>query len=344
MNSRCNRDMDKDYIEDLLLGYFAGESTEKEQQELLDWLKADPVHEKAFSQMADWWAISHVPRFTAQVEVDFKKHFAHIFHDQQKPQRRLFAFSRNMAAAVLLLLLVGGVSFVAGWLSIQTPEIASVSFTQIEAPMGGSSKVLLPDGTAVWINGGSTLTYSSEFNQSVREITLSGEAFFDVKRDESRPFIVKSDVVELEVLGTSFNVRAYGNEPELDISLITGKVDVQINAPDLTISKIRLAPEQMLSFNRETSSVEMSTFHGKDAISWISGQMSFSNASFSRIARSLERKFNVQIEIESKYLTKEFFTGTFPSTHTLNQILKEMDVDQKYCWTLKDNKLIIQDK
>ncbi|MDR1402176.1 MAG: FecR family protein [Tannerellaceae bacterium] len=337
--------MERNGIEALLFAYFSGQTTEQEKKELLQWLEADEANKKIMAEMTDWWAISHTPLFVSDRKADFRKYFGDLIQTgQTQRKQKAFGFSLlgRMAAVALLLLLIGVTAYYTGK-NTQTISRETVSYETV-VPFGSKTKVILPDKSILWINAGSTVKYSDNRVDNQREVLLEGEAYFEVAPDVLKPFIVKTGNLDVKVLGTSFNVRAYNDEQTIDVALITGKVDVYLNKANNEYGNAKLTPNQMLSYNKETNDMRIAAVHSSDYSAWKDSQFKFSEQSFTRIARDLERRHNIEIDINSDYLKKEIFTGSFSDNHTLIDILKEIDVDKKYKWTQTGTKFIIEDK
>lgn len=335
------------HFENLLLDYFAGELSAIEEKELLLWLEADNANKKKFSEMADCWAIAHLPLFRNNMKSDFRKHFGDVT-SQNSPlkENKLFGWHswRTVAASVLLAVAISSTAYYAGK-NDRESDLQQIAWFETVTPAGSLSKVVLPDHSVVWINAGSSLKYNMDFNKQNREVLLTGEAYFEVAKDSLRPFVVKSGNLDVQVLGTSFNVKAYENEETIDVALVTGKVNILLADNKEEKSKnIVLEPNRMMRYNKETSQVEMSEVNGASVYAWTNGRIEFDEQSFDRIARDLERKFNVQIRIKSKSLPNEIFTGSFSADQTLDYILREVDVEKKYTWKQIDNEFIIEDK
>lgn len=335
------------HIENLLLGYFDGELSESEEKELLLWLEADETNKKSFAEMADWWAIAHVPLFKANMKADFRKHFGHVSFANlpSKENRRFNRYGwMKVAASVLLAIALSTTTYYIGKNSRQ-PDQQPMAWFETVTPAGSQSKVVLPDRSVVWVNAASSLKYSMAFNKQNREVSLTGEAYFEVAKDSLRPFIVKSGKLDIKVLGTSFNVKAYENEETIDVALVSGKVNVRLaNDEKKNTEEIVLLPNRMMSYDKETSQVEISEVKGSSMYAWTKGRIEFDEQPFDRIARDLERKFNVRIRINSKSLHNEIFTGSFSADQTLDYILREVDVEKKYTWKHVDNEFVIEDK
>ena len=159
-------------------------------------------------------------------------------------------------------------------------------------PMGMRSSVVLSDGTKVILNAGTTLSYPTAFVSGQREVKVNGEAFFEVSHDKEHPFIVSAENVKVKVLGTKFNVKAYDDDDNIEVTLAEGKVGVGLDTKNLihnagTANKIY---ESLIALSRERSEITSYT-------SWICGKFYFTNYPLEKIAKQLERSFNVRIQI-----------------------------------------------
>jgi len=342
---------DEKYIEDLILGYFAKELTDEQERELLEWLNEDPSHRETLSKMADWWATAHIPLFMTNMQSGLDGFFdIQDQKDHPGSKSRMFnlAFFRNVAAVILALVTVGSISYYIGQQGSRNSLSEFMASQQVSSevitPLGATSKVLLPDGSQAWVNAGTHLTYTYNYGQGIREVYLDGEAYFDVVPDKDHPFIVKSNNMDIKVLGTSFNVKSYPDDSHIKVALVSGSVNVKVNQPEKETMDFTLSPDRMLTFNKESSSIEIAEFRGRDVLAWTTGGLKFENLSFANIAKDLERKFDVQIRIESERLQKEIFSGSFSSDYSLDQILREVDMERKYSWKQRKDEIIIRDK
>jgi ferric-dicitrate binding protein FerR (iron transport regulator) len=341
---------DEKYIEDLLLGYFAKELADQQERELLEWLNENPSHRDTFSKAADSWATAHVPLFMANMQSGLDGFFGR--QDQKKHSRsnlRKFkpVFFGNIAAAILILAVVGSLSYYMGQRESRDNLLEFMAsrqvFSKITTPRGATSKILLPDGSQAWLNAGTHLTYTCNYGKGIREVHLDGEAYFDVVPDENHPFVVKSNNLDIKVLGTAFNVKSYPNDEQIKVALVTGSVHVKVGRPEEEAMDFTLSPDRMLTFNKETENVEIKEFRKGDVLAWTANELKFENLSFVNLAKDLERKFDVRIRIESERLKKEIFSGSFSSGYFLEQILREVDMERKYSWTRQKDEIIIRD-
>ena len=337
--------METDHIKDLIFGYFSGESTPADQQVLSEWLKASADNRKMFAGYADWWAIAHVPHFEKKSVSDFEKLKAKMQTGRKQPSisRSLFSYwGRNIAVMLLILVVTGTVSYMAGYKKILRNE-EIVTFETV-VPLGSRSKVVLPDRSIVWVNAGSSLRYNEDFSENTREVYLKGEAYFEVMPDSTMPFIVKSGELDVKVLGTTFNVRAYGEDDNVDVVLLMGKVDVLLNDPVSAGQTYHLLPDEMLSYDKKTETLKKTNVNAADFCVWINGKLKFTKVPFARLAHELERRYNVRIHIASRSLRNELYSGSFTSEQTLDNILKEINIEGKYEWKQNGNVYAIYDK
>lgn len=331
-------------IENWIFNYFSGELTEVEAIRLYQWIEADEANKKYFAEKADWWATVHVPRFRLQMKDNFQKQFGNLqIQTQPVKEGRNRSGWMKVAASVFIVFSVGLLGYYVGKHE-GTDTNRTLGWFETSVPLGSQSKVVLPDLSVVWINAGSSLKYSEDFNKHTREVNLSGEAYFEVATDSVRPFVVKAEKLDIKVMGTRFNVKAYEDEETVDVALVSGKVKVHLNEREPEEGLVTLIPERMLSYNKETNRVQLKKINPSDAYAWTNGEFKFDQLLFPQIAKCLERKFAVRIIIKSQSLEKEIFSGSFSFDYSLNKILQEIDVDKKYTWTRKDNELIIKDR
>lgn len=333
-------------VETWIFKYFSGELSEAEAVRLWQWVEADEANKKYFTEKADWWATVHVPYFRLRMNANFQKHFGNIQGEMTAGNKSTFwngSLWAKAVASVMVVLSIGLFGYYAGKRqSAHTDQV--LAWFETSVPLGSQSKVVLPDLSVVWVNAGSSLKYRENMNKHIREVDLSGEAYFEVTTDSLNPFVVKSGKLDIKVTGTQFNVKAYKDEETVDVALVSGKVKVHLNDRDTEKGEVVLDPDRMLSYNKETNCVQVKKINAREVSAWTNGQLRFEQASFPEIAKNLERKFDVKIAIESESLKKDIFSGSFSSNYSLDRILREIDVDKKYAWTRNNNELIIKDR
>lgn len=330
------------YLE-LLFKYFSDGLSDEGKKELLIWLKENEEHKYLMDKMSDWWAVAHIPLFRSDLEANFKEHFLFLAGslavEKTKQKRVVFKTWMKTAAIFLLLIATGTSTFFVGRNLNNKSEL---TYTETFAPNGSQTQVLLPDSSVVILNSGSLLKYQSDYNNKERRVELVGEAYFDVKHNPHKPFFVSSDKLNVRVEGTTFNVKAYDDDETVDVVLISGKVNVLFLDEDQEV--ISLSPNQQLNYNKKKDQLTISVVNTSNSTLWTQGVLFFYEKPFPEIARELERKYNTDIEIKSKSLHREVFTGSFSSDYTLDRVIKEIDMDNKYQYTYASGKLIISDK
>jgi len=216
--------------------------------------------------------------------------------------------------------------------------------SQISTKNGFKTNLILPDGSKVWLNAGSSLTYDSAYGKNIREVALSGEAFFDVVKNKEKPFIIHASKINVRVLGTEFNVRAYPSDKTTEASLIRGSIEVTFK--DKPSSKIILKPNEKIVVDNDrylrdilTNShpvsqeklheipgvdVKKLTYENKTGTiietSWVENKLIFQDEAFDDLARQLERWYGVSIIFKNDRLKENRLTGSFKN-ETIRQAL-----------------------
>jgi transmembrane sensor len=228
------------------------------------------------------------------------------------------------------------------------------------AKKGAKSRIRLTDGTTVLLNGDSRIACITDFQGATREVELSGEAFFDVVKDKTRPFTIHTASIDLNVLGTSFNVRSYSNEKNTETSLLSGSVEVTLrNSPD---KKIILKPSEKLLVRNGMEPTWVLNQEGKRKerplpilsmtkvrfdedssaleTSWTRNSLEFDEEDLDVIARKIERWYDVVVVIKNEGLKKRKFTGIFENK-PLHQVVEALQLSRHFNYTLQDKELII---
>ncbi len=209
---------------------------------------------------------------------------------KRRHRRKLIVAARWMCAAV-----VCGLLFLCGFIaSTSTKQPAT---TVLLTASGSVGKHILPDGTAVWLNSDTRLSYSEQFNTKTRKVELIGEAYFEVRHDPSKPFIVDMGDIEVEVLGTKFDAINYSFSETEEVILRSGRVKV---ASSRLPEAIYMSPDDILSFNRSDGHYTLSSVDATNYCQWFSPRLTFDNAPLRDVLINLERKYSVEIDVDSK--------------------------------------------
>lgn len=226
---------------------------------------------------------------------------------------------RWSVAAAVLLLVIGIASW--GWFfSSPNPTMmnSTTQWLSASAPQGETLTLTLPDGSTVTLNSGSSLRYPSAFTTEKREVQLDGEAFFEVTSNPKKPFIVKTEILTTEVLGTSFNIEAFPSQNEARVTLVTGKVRVQAGA-----QQCELHPSQQAVFHKTTQQIQVQTVATNDFTDWKEGILRFRESSLPTVVQKIEKHYGVQIRLEVENAERCYLSGTFVK-EDLNVVLKQL--------------------
>lgn len=210
----------------------------------------------------------------------------------------------------------------------------------LKIPRGGEYKVVLPDGTQVWLNSDTELSYSVPFTGNTRQVELKGEAYFDVAHNKEKPFIVKTGNQRLQVLGTEFNVSSYSEDINIVTTLVKGKVKIDHFMDDNNLVEEILLPNDQLIFNRETQDIQKREVATYLYTSWKDGRFSFKNEPLESFFEKISRWYDVEVFITDESLKEINFTGDLPRYNNMNDILKIVEAEMSVKIEVKENKLI----
>lgn len=232
------------------------------------------------------------------------------------------------AAAALALLIVTPISYKAG-LNTGEERIAAIEWVEVSVPFGQKETVTLSDGTVLHLNSGSRLTYPAVFSGDSRTVFMDGEAYLDVAKDPEHPFIIKSQSIDIKVLGTSFNFKNFARERTADLLLMEGSVEACVSIPDDTRT-VRLKPGDRMQYNRESGNLDIARFNPKGYKAFYEdNSLYFLDMELADIALDLSRRFNCEIVVLDEGLASRRYFSIFTNNETLDQILAVMSSDGK---------------
>lgn len=284
----------------------------------------------------------------------------HYINNEQAPapQKKRFL----LYGTVAILLVAAGLLFYKFQPVKEEPD-SLVAKNEVSTKYGSKSSLALPDGTKVWLNAGSKLTYDKSYGGSMREVSLSGEAFFDVVKDSQKPFIIHTGKMDIRVLGTVFNVKCYPDEHRTETSLLRGSIEVTLKDRK---DKINLKSNEKLiitdsEYDKKTTALKtvdpaavkiqepmIILSHltrepvNNDIVetSWVDNKLVFNSETFEDIAVKMERWYGVTIDLNSEKIKKKRFTGTFEN-ETISQALTAMQFTVPFSFTINKDHVII---
>jgi transmembrane sensor len=202
-----------------------------------------------------------------------------------------------------------------------TQSVKTVKYNILSTPMGGEYQLVLPDGSKVWLNSGSTLRFPTAFIGSERIVELKGEAYFDIAKNPKMPFLVRTNnAMDIKVLGTQFNIMAYDDEKNINTTLIEGSVEVLKGS-----GKTMLKPGQEAILNRGSGNIKVASADLEQAIAWKNGYFIFYNENIESIMRKVSRWYNVDVVYQGNLSNKDF-VGTISRNKNISELLKMLEL------------------
>ena len=287
---------------------------------------------------------------------------------QSKESRKEISFKgyiksiMRYAAIFILAFVLSWLVHMYFWNKTTTSPIAD-QIQKVEVPLGSKSRIILPDSSVVTLNSGSSLIYStSDFNSSSRSVFLTGEAFFSITKDSTKPFYATTPGIKVKVLGTTFNIKAYPDEDIEEATVVTGEVEIYASSDKTEKGRpIVLKPNQKAIFVKAENDFLMNdtkmvspiikpatlktvnlqaSSKIEQTISWKEDKLIFDNEPFSNLVIKIERWYNVKIEVKYQELNSARFTGKFDK-ETLEQVLNALVTVTPFKYTIKQNNITI---
>ena len=328
------------HIDELIANYLTEGLDKNALDELKTWIAASAENQQYFICQREIW-FSAVSREAASV-YDKDKAFEN-FRNRVESQKEIQSTSRRgfslsalwrYAAVVAIIIAVGCISYWQGEVNVKD-TFADIS---VEAPLGSKTKLYLPDGTLVWLNAGSRMTYSQGFGVDNRKVELEGEGYFEVKRNEKIPFFVKTKDLQLQVLGTKFNFRDYPEDHEVVVSLLEGKVG--LNNLLREEKEAVLSPDERAVLNKANGLLTVESVTASNASQWTDGYLFFDEELLPDIAKELERSYNVKIHIANDSLKTFRFYGNFVRREqNIQEVLEALASTEKMQYKIEERNI-----
>ncbi|MCG2617243.1 FecR domain-containing protein [Terrimonas sp. NA20] len=364
----------------LLSARLANEATPEELAELETYLKENPAAQSRTGAIENIWSVNpsisddykeaafnkHLQRMSnhfsepvLQYESDLPEEQVELKVAKKKPVFRIMAWITAAAAVAVL-----GYFTYCYFPFTSAKNSNALAQNTVSTKRGSKSKIQLPDGTQVWLNADSKITYNENFQGKIREVQLSGEAFFDVVHDEERPFVIHTSVIDVKVLGTAFNVRSYADEKNTETSLIRGSVEITLrNNPD---KKIVLKPNDKLIVDNDEAKAETASpdvvrmpHHDRPSLLtlgkvnfkenqttaletlWIKNTLAFDKESLEEIALKIERWYDVKVSIPDTRIRRTEYSGVFED-EDLEQVMEALRISGNFHYDINKKEITIR--
>lgn len=293
--------------DELLMAYFKGEVSDEEAQQITEWIEAKIEHQRYYQQLCRLFEVSYwIEDIPEQTEVAFPK------KTKALPWKH-YVISFMKVAAIFVLGFA--LHFFLNWQKTTHHELQH----QIHVPTGQHVEIMLADGSKVWLNSGSTLTFPSKFNGKKRLVELDGEGFFEVKSDKEHPFIVSTSKYQVKAVGTSFNIYDYQDSPQFEAALLNGKVEVTTNAKKSSV--VILTPNQRAALCQGVLKVK--PIENANNYLWRKGILYF-NEPLLEVFDKLQEYYDIEFQIRNSSLTRKspYCTGKFRAKDGLEHIIR----------------------
>ncbi len=336
--------MNENYTDILIGKSVSGNATSEEIKELEQWkLSADENH-RQFEKSKKAWekGEKHIPGSTLiydkfKLENEYNKYLS----------GKIRRISRQSFFFKIAAILVFPIALSVGWYVFgksEKPVQLTEQLYEISSPKGHVSKVLLPDGTEVWINTNSSIIYdASAFNRNNREVQLKGEAYFEVTSSQENPFTVNTPHATVRVTGTAFNVNAYPSSLLFETVLAEGKIELQMKSGDTEF--LNVEPNQRVVFNSVNKKFDIEQVEAEIFTAWRNGEIIFKDATLADLVKELERIYDIEFHMQPANLGQLRFRGMFSYNNNLIEALEKIKrtskvnyyIENKEVWLKKSN-------
>lgn len=369
---------EKSHIYELMAKMLSGEANQLEIDELGTFFRDNSDDQYAFEMLSEWWQHSGSKSTEEDVFESFNRIKNRITPEDDNDEVVLYSHPSfwkkyGWATAAVFCALVGSIAFLlySNHISGDQKEILATdqnSMSQVYTNYGSKSNIVLPDGTLVLLNSGSTLTYDNKkFGKENREVNLVGEAYFDVAKDANNPFIIHAGKINVKVLGTVFDIKSYPEDSVIQATLIKGAIEVAFL--NRSKKKIRMKPNQTLTVlntllndnihvidSRISKSpindekgylIKPVTLMSADSVivetSWVENKLAFQSEKFTPLAKQMERWYNVHINFTDNKVRQYKFTGVFMN-ESLEEALKALKLTAPFDYKIEGDDVYISSR
>ncbi len=306
--------MGQDFYITIIYKKIKGEITEIESKQLDNWLHESERNTQLYNEIAQQWNLSE--NYNPDIEIDVKADFLKLKERIKKSEKsksnsqgKIIKFKLWQGIAASLLIIIS----TALWLyNTSASRQITVSTVQNEI-----KHIILPDGSEIWLNANSEIKYPEKFASKERKVSMSGEIFFQVKKNKKAPFIIDAIQTEIKVLGTSFNVKINRSTKETKVDLKTGKV---LFSSKISDDKIILVKGEAAIFN-ETNHSFTKTKYDENSFAWKSSVLLFKEKLFLEVIKTIEKQYKVNIVFDNKQLANCVFSGRFENKN-IDEVLQ----------------------
>ena len=356
-------------INSLINKYLEGSANESDLRNLVNWLKSDNQNVKHFNEVCAVWESIPGYRHEAQTQNALERlnkriqkyEASKMSSGQIRSPLKYTAQLWRYAAVVLFFICISALVYI---ISNKQPQSNKDDYYTVIAPKNQKSRLVLSDGTKIWLNCGSSLKFKTIYGDKTRDVYLDGEAYFEVARNQRKPFLVHASSVTVKALGTRFNVKCYSDDNTIETTLVEGKVEVSGKKSSAShYNSVFLAPNEKAIFNRANSELYISKMYMpaknnirltvpnqkikaktlESVIGWKDQQLVFDDEPFNELIKRLERWYNVSIDVkDSSILSQNSYTGKFVHNESIEQVLKILSRTTAIKYSITPENITIQ--
>ncbi len=361
-----------DNLEEILWRYFEGKASISEIRAIDRWLDEDKKNIRYFATSKEAYIeiLADAKKDTGLVDRAFDKFFVQVKQiDKTEAEKRRQSNSiirrKIMRYASVAAIII--ITALCTYIIVHNSQIVTdETYCEIEVPYGGRSSLILPDGSKIWLNAGSKLKYNRTFDIREREVFLDGEAYFDIEKSK-HPFVVHTSHLDILVLGTTFNVKSYSEDDNIETTLVEGNIRIEQKESN---QPLFLKPKQKLTYNKKSNQYQANltpavkrdqekdnenneiqklasmpiaieaNVNIEEATSWKDGKMIINNEPLEELIIKLERKYDIVFQFSSEELKNYSYSGTlrdFP----LEQVLKALELTSPIKYSIKGKTVIL---
>ncbi len=332
----------QDHIDNLIIKSISGNASPEEQSCIDEWVNESTENRKIFNEFRKVWNLSENIIDRNEIRADklkLKGAYLRYISGIVNSLRRYSVLYRIAA------ILAFPVALTAGWILFRSPAVTiqTGQICEITSPKGHVSKCTLPDGSKIWINTGSKIIYNTAlFNTENREVHLEGEAYFEVTKNEEKPFRVITEHVDVKVTGTSFNVSSYNCSDAFETVLAEGSVALELK---FARKELNLKPGQRMVLDLKERIIDINSVDAEIYTSWRNGEIIFKDATLNDLIGELERIYDIKFHLKPRSLGDFRFRGMFSYNNNLIEALEKIKktsgidyyIEKKEVWLKSSN-------
>jgi transmembrane sensor len=360
----------KELIEPIIYKFLNGSATVEESGELTEWLNQDRENRRHYFAIKRIWIENRDIPDEEKLKEDSLNRLKLRTTLQILKENRSADLPRlnirKMSIAATILILLGVSSFLA--IKLKSLSDFDQTLNEISAPLGARTNIVLPDGTSVWLNAGSNLSYRSDFGRMNRDVSLTGEAYFDVNPDKGSVFTVITSDMNIRALGTQFNVKSYPEEDVTETTLVSGRIEVSVTDEVIRTQPVILSSNQRITYSRDTRNIlvreeeknpeeeeiivaaeselvakpslmVLDVIDTEEYTSWKDGRLTFRGESLATLAPKLERFYNLKISFDDESLKDLKYTGVL-ETVTIEEVMRAISSASGINFKIDKNKIV----